>query len=162
MSEKTITAFYEQDHNELDSFLKEYRRLKKINFDDGKIYFKKFKFGLQRHIYWEEEILFPIFEEKTGMKNEGPTAVMRSEHRKIGEALERLHQKIRERNTNSDFEEEQLKSLLEEHNLKEEQILYPMLDKIISTEERDRVFEKMAQIKEEKYKNCGCCHSDHE
>ena len=33
--------------------------------------FKEFKLGLQRHIVWEEELLFPIWEEKTGMVEDG-------------------------------------------------------------------------------------------
>ncbi|MDO8494148.1 MAG: hemerythrin domain-containing protein [Deltaproteobacteria bacterium] len=157
MSQKTISGFYEHDHDDLDSYLKEYQRLKTTQFDAAKESFKKFKFGLQRHIFWEEMILFPLFEEKTGMKNEGPTAVMRIEHRKIGEALEQLHNKVRARNTDSEQEEKNLISILSEHNAKEESILYPMLDNISSEEERAGVFQKMERTEEKDYKTCGCC-----
>ena len=67
----------------------------------GKECFEKFKFGLHRHIAWEEEILFPLFEEKTGMTDGGPTFVMREEHRQI-KALWRSTQKVQRQNPESD------------------------------------------------------------
>jgi regulator of cell morphogenesis and NO signaling len=42
--------------------------------------FEEFKAGLEQHIVWEEEILFPSFEQKFGLPG-GPTEVMRWEHR---------------------------------------------------------------------------------
>ena len=52
----------------LDVFLKQYQSLKRKDFAQAKPFFRKFKFGLQRHILWEEEIFFPVFESKIGMK----------------------------------------------------------------------------------------------
>jgi iron-sulfur cluster repair protein YtfE (RIC family) len=45
--------------------------------------FLSFKSELERHIIWEEDILFPVFEKKTGIKDGGPTSVMRMEHIQI-------------------------------------------------------------------------------
>jgi len=78
--------FYGHDHEELDDYLKQFQSLKRDYYAQAKPFFRKFKFGLQRHILWEEEIIFPIFESKTGMKDSGPTAVMRQEHVLIKEA----------------------------------------------------------------------------
>jgi iron-sulfur cluster repair protein YtfE (RIC family) len=85
MSEqKTISAFYEQDHDRLDESFKTFQQLKRSDFAKAKEAFKAFKFGLQRHIVWEEDVLFPLWEEKTGMSEGGPTSVIRAEHRRIG------------------------------------------------------------------------------
>ncbi|MEY4704226.1 MAG: hypothetical protein RL042_422, partial [Nitrospirota bacterium] len=74
MSEqKTISAFFGQDHDRLDELLKAFQQLKRLDFAKAKEAFKEFKFGLQRHIVWEEDLLFPIWEEKTGMAEGGPT-----------------------------------------------------------------------------------------
>ena len=79
MSEqKTIREFYEQDHDRLDELFKTFQQLKRSDFAKAKEAFKEFKFGLQRHIVWEEDLLFPLWEEKTGMSEGGPTFVMRS------------------------------------------------------------------------------------
>jgi iron-sulfur cluster repair protein YtfE (RIC family) len=46
------------------------------------------------NLIWEENILFPLFEAKAGMRGSGPTAVMRAEHRRIGDCLEAIYQKV--------------------------------------------------------------------
>ena len=42
--------------------------------------------ALERHIRLEEEIVFPLFEARSGIVD-GPTAVMRDEHRCLRRAL---------------------------------------------------------------------------
>ena len=86
MSEqKSITAFFEQGHDRLDELFKTFQQLKRSDFAKAKDAFKEFKFGLQRHIVWEEDLLFSLWEKKTGMTESGPTPAMRNEHRQIGQ-----------------------------------------------------------------------------
>lgn len=158
MSEqKTIRQFYEQDHDRLDELFKTFQRLKRSDFAKAKDAFKEFKVGLQRHIVWEEDLLFPLWEEKSGMSDSGPTFVMRAEHRQIGQQLEAIHDKVVEQNPDSDQEEQALAAILGSHNMKEERVLYPALDQVTSVEERQRVFRNMKDIPEERYKSC-CGH----
>jgi hemerythrin-like domain-containing protein len=154
MNEQKITSFYTHDHDQLDRYFQDFQGLKKKNYAQAKENFKKFKFGLQRHIAWEEEILFPLFEDKTGMKNGGPTEVMRQEHRQIEQALEALHKKVQRQDPQSDLEEELVWNLLKQHNMKEENILYPAIDQSISEKERQNVFGKMEALPEHKYRTC--------
>ena len=158
MSTQGVLSFYEHDHDELDGFLKQFQSLKRGDFAQAKPFFRSFKFGLQRHILWEEEILFPIFESKTGMKDSGPTAVMRHEHVLIKEALEALHLKVRESNPDSDAEERALIDLLGNHNYKEENILYPAIDELTTAEEKKILFQRMEEVPKERYAACGCHH----
>jgi iron-sulfur cluster repair protein YtfE (RIC family) len=153
-----VQAPFAEDHDRLDGLLETYRRLKRMDFPRAKATFKEFKTGLQRHIVWEEQILFPRFEEKTGMRGFGPTAVMRSEHRQIGAALEALHDKVRHQHPDSDLEETRLLDLLAAHNQKEEHVLYPGLDRLLSAEEQATVRKEMAEVPEEAYRTC-CGHS---
>ena len=158
--QQTISTYYEADHDRLDELFTNFQRLKRIDFAQAKPYFREFKFGLQRHIIWEEEILFPIFEQKTGMNNGGPTFVMRQEHRLIGKHLEAIHDKVRVLDPNSDGDEEALLNVLFAHNQKEEQILYPMIDRTVTDEERSTMFETMHSLPEERYAVC-CGHQAH-
>src|SRR5262245_65377049 len=109
---QTVMDKFAADHDRLDALLAEFRRLKRIDYPKAKENFKQFKFGLQRHIVWEEQILFPAFERHTGMRDMGPTAVMRAEHRQIGERLEAIHDKVRCADPDSDREEEALLQVL--------------------------------------------------
>jgi len=151
---KTIRAFFEQDHDRLDALFHSFQTLKRQDFAKAKEAFKEFLFGLQRHIVWEEELLFPLWEEKTGMAEGGPTFVMRAEHRRIGEQLDAIHRKVAEQNPDSDQEEQALVALLGSHNMKEERVLYPALDEVTTQEERDAVYRNMEQIPDERYRVC--------
>lgn len=153
MSNETISEYFGKDHDRLDELFKDFQKNKHTDFLKAKEAFRKFKFSLQRHIIWEEDILFPLFEKKTGMTN-GPTHVMRMEHRQIGGYLEGVHNKVKEGDPNTDPEEQSLLSVLLQHNLKEENILYPAIDNLMDESARKDVFKMMQEIPKERYEKC--------
>ena len=158
-SQETIKSFYQKDHDRLDSLFQEFCRLKLTNFSEARTYFREFNHGLLRHIRWEEEILFPLFESKTGMKNSGPTEVMRFEHTQIKKNLQDIHDKIRAGEAGDDDSEAMLLEVLTQHNAKEEGILYPAIDSFLQLETRDQVFKQMEEISIEKQNSCCGLHS---
>lgn len=159
MSEqKTIRAYYEEDHDRLDELFKTFQISKRSDFTKAKEAFKEFKVGLQRHIVWEEELLFSIWEEKTGMIEDGPTPMMRHEHSQIRQLLDAIHQKVEGQNLDTDQDEQALLNLLSSHNRKEERALYPAIDNVINAEERATVFSNMTSIPEDRYNACCSGH----
>jgi regulator of cell morphogenesis and NO signaling len=152
MSERTITTTFDEDHDRLESLFKLFQTQKRQDFSKAKSAWADFKVGLQRHMVWEEDVLFPLWEKKTGMTEGGPTFVMRREHREIGDTLEAIHRKVQAKDPESDREEQTLLELLERHNSTEEQVLYPAIDRVTSEEERETVFQNMNNIPEERYK----------
>lgn len=151
---ENIKDYFEKDHQRLDKIFVNFQELKTSEFEKAKDSFKEFMHGLQRHIIWEEDILFPIFEEKSKITSGGPTSVMRKEHREIKGYLEKIHDKIKIKDVNSFDEEKALLETLKVHNLKEENILYPAIDKLTNIDDRKTVFEKMKNIPEEQYLKC--------
>jgi iron-sulfur cluster repair protein YtfE (RIC family) len=144
MSEqKTIREFYEKDHGRLDELFKTFQQLKRSHPPKAKGVFEEFKFGLERHIVWEEDLLFPLWEKKTGRSEEGPTVVMRGEHRQIKRQLEAIHGNVLQHNCDSDQEEQALLDVLGSQNRKEERALYPAIDQVASPEDREAVFRNM-------------------
>lgn len=144
----------EKDHDRLDKIFEEFRNTINIDVTKARPLFHDFKIGLQRHIVWEEEILFPIFENKTSMHDTGPTAVMRMEHRKIKDFLEKIHDRIVKGDNKVEDLENGLIEVLTEHNNKEENILYPWIDKETNEQEREDAFTKMKNLPPEKYNKC--------
>ena len=143
MSEtRTISGFFQKDHDRLDALLQAYQTLKLQNFSKAKAAFTEFKSGLERHIRWEEDILFPLWEDKSGMSDGGPTFVMRQEHRRIEGQLQAMDRNITEENTEDAQPEQALFALLSGHNLKEERVLYPAIDQVSTPEELQRHLEK--------------------
>jgi iron-sulfur cluster repair protein YtfE (RIC family) len=76
-------------------------------------------------------MLFPAFEQASG-NTMGPTRVMRLEHRQMRETLAEMDGAL----ASGDLEDflgqaETLLILMQQHNIKEEQILYPMCDRFL-------------------------------
>ena len=159
MSEGKISVTFEQDHDRLDALFTTFQEQKRKDFAKAKEAFVEFKFGLQRHIVWEEDVLFPKWEENSGMAEGGPTQVMRTEHRMIGDCLEAIHHKVQAQDPESDQDDQRLLDILKSHNMKEERILYPSIDQVISDQERAELYQAMKDIPEERYRTC--CGSGH-
>lgn len=90
--------------------------------------------AMQCHFRTEEEALFPAYEAATGMAL-GPTRMMRIEHAQMRELFDRLEAAMTSRN-GPDFAgvAETLLVLMQQHNMKEENILYPMCDRGLETQ----------------------------
>lgn len=90
--------------------------------------FVRFRDSVLRHFEAEESVLFPAFEARTGMTH-GPTAVMRSEHAQIRELMEAAAAAIAARDAD-DYAgyAETTHIMTQQHNMKEENVLYPMCD----------------------------------
>ncbi|HEX9148142.1 MAG TPA: hemerythrin domain-containing protein, partial [Thermoanaerobaculia bacterium] len=101
-------------------------------------WYEAFSSGLRRHIAVEEQILFPIFEERSGLPpDSGPTEVMRAEHREILRLLGEILQTIGDPAKLPDEKRAAFHEILEEHHLKEEGMLYPALDEVLTSDEGD-------------------------
>jgi len=84
---------------------------------------------LRQHIEVEEEVLFPAFEQRTGMSAGGPSAQMRAEHEQMQPILARMQAAIGAQDAAGyKIASQALFDILVPHNQKEEQMMYPMLD----------------------------------
>ncbi len=89
--------------------------------------FKTFDAAMRRHLNMEEQVLFPAFEQATGMTM-GPTRVMRIEHQQMRGLLDQMAQ-VAGRDAGALVDHgDTLMMLIQQHNVKEEGMLYPMCD----------------------------------
>ena len=93
--------------------------------------FDAFLRALKHHVKIEEEVLFPAFEQASGISG-GPTWVMRQEHQPMLAALDRIAAAIAARNT-EDFRAlaQSFAGLMAAHGTKEEHVLYPLCDEVL-------------------------------
>ena len=87
--------------------------------------------GLRRHIYLEEEFLFPPLRE-AGMVP--PVFVMLREHGELWNAMEDVESRLK-RGDDSDVIVDacrELLTLIGQHNLKEESVIYPQADAVLT------------------------------
>jgi iron-sulfur cluster repair protein YtfE (RIC family) len=134
-----------EDHDRLDNKIRMYSTEKLVNVERAESIFLFFKSELERHIIWEEDILFPVFERKTGIKDAGPTLIMRMEHIQIKNHLQEIKRKLHAKKIQDPCEEEvALFKVLESHNQKEENILYPGIDNLTSEQEKEQMIKQMS------------------
>lgn len=97
--------------------------------------FQRFLGEMKHHFAMEEDVLFPAFEAQTGMSG-GPTAVMRGEHAQMNEVFTAMREALARQDGNGYLGlSETLLMLMRQHNLKEENILYPMADQALAGQE---------------------------
>ncbi len=150
-----ILEFMKDDHDRLYMIFQKFRSVAVKNANEAENLFHDFKIGLQRHIVWEEEIMFPIFENKTGMHGTGPSVVMRDDHRQIKEILEEMHSMLVEKKVNRINKlADNLVDVLKPHNRNEENVLYSWIDNSMNKQERKDVFKELENIPAEKYNKC--------
>ncbi len=86
----------------------------------------------ERHLQREEEVIFPAFEDATGMHGVGPTMMMRHEHEQMRAVIAVMLQAHRAGDDQQLLSQgDTLLMLTQQHNMKEEQILYPMANQAI-------------------------------
>lgn len=110
--------------------------------------FDGFREALEHHFGMEEKVLFPALEQRTGMAG-GPTAVMRGEHEQMRALCGLLAESARHRSADEFLgHAETLLVLVQQHNLKEENILYPMADRSLGDAARTLV-KRMGTVSQE-------------
>ncbi len=130
----SIKEFMTQDHRDCDEIFAQMEEAVANNQDEALKKFEEFSDALTNHFKMEEMVLFPEFEQKTGM-TQGPTRVMVMEHEQMRELLSKMSKAIESKDNDSFFGlSETLMILMQQHNMKEEQMLYTMAQQHLSAD----------------------------
>jgi hemerythrin-like domain-containing protein len=142
----TILEFLGNDHRACDElFASAEAAVAKTDWDAARRQFESFQAALAHHLAMEESVLFPAFEARTGMSS-GPTEVMRMEHGQMRGLLQDMAHAVADADQQRFLGlSETLNMLMQQHNVKEENMLYPMSDRALG-EERERVIRDMAAV----------------
>ena len=126
---QNIKEFMAENHRHCDDFfVSAEREVAAGAWSLAKSAFAKFRDAMLRHFAAEESLLFPAFEERTGI-HMGPTQVMRGEHVKLCELIASAEDALVAQDSEAyQGEAETLLIMMQQHNMKEESILYPMCD----------------------------------
>lgn len=142
----TILAFLGGDHRDCDElFASAEAAVAQKNWDSARSLFDRFQAAMAHHLAMEEEVLFPAFEARTG-NTMGPTQVMRSEHEQMRTLMKDMADAADRADQNRYLGlSETLNMLMQQHNLKEENMLYPMSDQVLAGE-RDGLIRSMEAL----------------
>jgi DUF438 domain-containing protein len=129
----SLSNFLTQDHRHCDDLLALSETLLSSG-DIGRAHeaLDNFVAAMNLHFEAEETRLFPAFENKTGMTS-GPTQVMRHEHQQMRALMAAAVDALKADEIDEyQGQVETLLIMMQQHNLKEENILYPMCDRHLS------------------------------
>lgn len=141
----TIKDFMTHSHRGCDQLLVLVEdAVDKNDFEGAETRYKDFKDETLNHFAMEESFLFPLFEEKSLMGKNGPTQVMRMEHEQARMIFSKMDEALLQRDGDRFFGlSESLMILLQQHNAKEEQMLYTMMQNLLGAQNDEIVSELM-------------------
>ncbi len=130
-----IRTFLTQDHRECDVHFSAMENIANGgSLADATEMYKKFADATEHHFQMEERVMFPAFEQKTGMV-QGPTQMMRQEHTQLRGLITEIGEAIEADNREKFFGlTETMMIMLQQHNMKEEQMLYSMAQQHLSAD----------------------------
>jgi len=142
-----IREFMSGDHKFCDESFADFENtVVKGDIEASKTAFAKMQREFEDHFVMEEKVLFPAFEAKSGMSC-GPTEVMRREHEQIRFNIGMIQKAVESGNKSQILGMcESFNMLTQQHNSKEEQILYAMCDQMMSADAQ-AIVEQMKDAK---------------
>lgn len=139
-----LSRCLEDQHARLEELLAEFQRSNASGRSIARRRFAGFKRELERHIQWEEALLFPMLEAKTNRRG-GPTAAMRREHAQIRRSLNAIAARLERRAKPLTSLQDGLLAILGVHNWKEERLIFPLIDRQASSRERRQLLRAMGR-----------------
>jgi hemerythrin-like domain-containing protein len=129
---RSVTDCFESDHQRLNGILRQVvNSLRAGAVPVARETCERFRCGIHKHIDAEETVLFPVIEQAYGLAL-GAKTVMGAEHNAIRELIDSLGSMLESASTEVCVSAAlELSELLVRHDMKEEQILYPMVDQWI-------------------------------
>jgi hemerythrin-like domain-containing protein len=142
-----ISQYMKEDHRECDNkFAQAEQAAADGNWEDTEAKFLIFANDTVTHFKKEEEELFPAFEAQTG-SSQGPTQVMRYEHEQVKGLIGKQAAAIEAKDKDAFLSLcESMMILLQQHNMKEEQMLYAMCDRVLPQETKESLLAKMKEV----------------
>lgn len=141
----TIAEIMTADHKVCDDeFANAEQAALASNWNDAEAGFNTFRNGMAHHFKMEEDALFPALVSAGGPS--GPVNIMRMEHTQIRGLLEQMAAALAKKDAREyGGLSETLLIVMQQHNLKEEQILYPIADQFLAAE-REALISRMQEI----------------
>jgi hemerythrin len=139
MQRINVTGLFVEDHKRIASLLNDFKKHKHDGSKKTKELFKELNRALIIHFH-QEELLYSQYKYKTG--DILPILqTIRGEHTDILEHMNKIQQSLKQNSNKIDIAG--LYGILERHKNMEERLLYPELDSVLSSKEKEEVYWKI-------------------
>ncbi len=136
---QNIADFMSTGHRECDvAFAIAEQAASEKNWSTAEIAFNDFSVNMARHFLMEEDKLFPMLLSAGGP--DAPVNVMVMEHAQMNELIDQIAHSLEKKESETyGGLSETLLIMMQQHNLKEEQILYPIADKLLEDQRENLI-----------------------
>ena len=140
-----IKEFLTADHKECDETFALMEDAVADNSDDALLKFEKFYDDLNNHFSMEEIVLFQALGQVSTIAD-NPAKLMEMEHEQMRELLSKMRNALEQKDKDKFFSaSETLMILMQQHNMKEEQILYTLAQQHLS-DDADHLISRMRSV----------------
>jgi len=131
---QTIAGYMSANHHDCDeAFAIAEQAALANNWSEAEAAFNNFRTELAKHFRMEEDKLFPALLSAGGPA--GPVQMMRMEHAQMNTLIEQMAITLTHQDAQGyDGLSETLLIVMQQHNLKEEQMLYPIADHFLASQ----------------------------
>ncbi|HJX78513.1 hemerythrin domain-containing protein [Glutamicibacter sp.] len=139
----SLAEAFAKEHHEIDAAIEKYMASTDEHPELRAKMLLEAVSALRRHIFLEEEVVFPHLTRATLMM---PLMVMDREHGELWRRMDALEVSLQSGSADEQLATDcqELLSLLENHNSKEEPIIYPQMDTALSVQEQQQVAHLLA------------------
>ncbi len=133
-----LASALEQEHRDIDAGIEAYTAAREQGGDDVAALTRAME-ALRRHIYLEEEFIFPTLK-KGGLM--APLFVMVREHGELWTTMDRIEAALADGASGDDIAKEctGLLAQLDSHNSKEEPVIYPAVDGALDDDATEKLW----------------------
>lgn len=139
-----IKEFLTQGHRDCDELFAELEDTVAKNSDESSHKYEKFYDDLTSHFSMEEMVLFPMLND---YEPNSPLRAMEMEHEQLRELLSKMRKAVEQKDKEKFFSlSETLMILMQQHNMKEEQLIYTLANQHLG-EEASYVISRMRSVR---------------
>lgn len=143
----TLGEFYQRDHARLNSLWAGFLFLRSEGADAARDAFAAFRQGLERHMSWEDDLLFEELARRIDERGKLLTDLLTWEHQGLRRWLGRLAPSPSTIGLESDLQFTAFAGTLAGHNRREERVIYPLVDRLFDLVTVARVAAGMANAR---------------
>lgn len=135
---KRLSDLLESDHERIERVAQQLiDDVLAPNVDSVRATYKVLTSLIHGHMDWEETFIFVCYEERTGLKQEGPTVLLRREHQTILARMRQLDEMISSDCTPAELlvDVQAFCAFIVAHDEREERVIYDVCEHIMSPQE---------------------------
>ena len=141
-----VQEFMGKEVSKLDTLLSQFIQARKLKPKDAKPHLEELRQAIERIIYLDEEILFPVYENITRSADASPIlAMLRTEHQRLLELLDQIKKSLDRKNCPYPELEVELVDILVSQIRIKENVLYSWFDESLSKGQRERTLRILKQ-----------------